>query len=316
MIVVTFLGTVAGIPLKNRNHPAIAVEYFSTKKYTLLFDCGENTQKQLMKAGISYMEIDQIFITHWHADHFAGLLPLLATMNLEKRRKKLEVYGPEASKFVSLIEQLSYFGTNFKIKAIDVNYEGEEVEKIFSTPEFAIYSIPVEHTVPAVAYCLKEKDSWKIVPSKLKQLGLKKGKWLKKLKKLGKCRIKGKEVKIEEVATLKKGFKIVYTGDTKPCSNVVKISRDADLLIHDGTFFEDLADKKPAHASFKQAVEIAKKANAKHLILTNISRRYQEEELRKMEEEAKKLFPNAIIARDFMQVILKRGHIEYNQLKV
>ena len=318
MIVVTFLGTVAGIPLKDRNHPAIAMECYYTNKYTLLFDCGENTQRQMMKAGISYMEIEHIFITHWHADHFAGLLPMLATMNLEKRRKPLHIYAPEAKRFVSLLEQLSYFGFNFPVKAIDVEYEGSEITTIYKTKEFEVQSIPVEHTVPAVAYALKEKDSWQILPEKLKELNLPRGRWLKKLKEKGKYVIKGREVSIEEVAVPRKGLKIVYTGDTKPCDNVVKISMNADLLIHDGTFFEDylVEGRRAGHASFKQAIEIAKKANVKHLILTNISRRYQEEDLKKMEEEAKKLFKNVKIARDFLQVVLKKDSIQYRQLKV
>ena len=103
MIEITFLGTVSGIPSKDRNHPAIAVEYYGESKETLLFDCGEGTQKQLMFAGISFMKIDKIFITHWHADHFAGLIPLLATMNLEKRMKPLQIFAPDAERFVSNI---------------------------------------------------------------------------------------------------------------------------------------------------------------------------------------------------------------------
>ena len=87
MIVLYFLGTVSGIPSKDRNHPAIALEYHYYRKETLLFDCGENTQKQLMISKISFMDIDKIFKTHWHADHFAGLIPLLQTMNIEKRKK-------------------------------------------------------------------------------------------------------------------------------------------------------------------------------------------------------------------------------------
>ena len=99
MIDVTFLGTVSGIPSKDRNHQAIILEYYSENKSTILFDCGEGTQKQLMKSGISFMDIDRIFITHWHADHFAGLIPLIQTMNLEKRKKELKIFGHEAERF-------------------------------------------------------------------------------------------------------------------------------------------------------------------------------------------------------------------------
>ena len=306
MLVITFLGTVSGIPTKTRNHPAIVLEYYGEKKDTLLWDCGENTQRQLMKAGISFMQINKIFITHWHADHFAGLLPLIATMNLEKRTQELKIFAPEAERFVSDILSLGHYGTRFPVRAIDVPFEGSEVTRIDEAEEYEIFSIPVLHTIPAVAFCFKEKDRWNIDLKKLKKLGLKRGAWLKKLKTKGEVVYKGRKIRLEEVANLRKGIKVVYTGDTKPCKNVVKISKDADLLIHDGTFLEeDEADSK-AHADVKQAAKIAKKAKVKELILTNISRRYKDEDLKMLEAEAKKIFPNTKVAYDFMKITLRK----------
>jgi len=303
MIVITFLGTVAGIPTKDRNHPAIALEYFGKGKETFLFDCGEGTQKNLMIAGISYMQIDKIFITHWHADHFAGLIPLLATMNLEKRKRELQIFAPEAEKFVSNILSLGYYGSRFPVKAINVPFHGNKITKVDENEEYEIYSIPVLHTVPAVAFCFKEKDKWSINLNRLKKLGLKRGRWLKKLKKEGVATYRGKKISIEEVADIKKGKKIVYSGDTKPCENMIKISENADLLIHDGTFLEPDEMKGKAHTNVKQAARIAKKAKVKQLILTNISRRYTN--IKELEEEAKKVFPNTKVAFDFMKVKIK-----------
>jgi ribonuclease Z len=302
MIEITFLGTVSGIPSKERNHPAIILEYFSEKKDTLLFDCGEGTQKQLMLSGISFMDIDKIFISHWHADHFAGLIPLIQTMNLEKRNKELKIFGPEAEKFVSDIVDLGYFGLRFPVKAINVPFEGEEINLVDETKDYQVLSIPVYHTVPSVAYCFKEKDRWNIDTKKLKQLGLKRGFWLKKLKKFGKAEFRGREIKIEEVANVSSGLKVVYSGDTKPCENLIKISKNADLLIHDATFLEEEEGK--AHADVKQAAMIAKKAGVKKLILTHISRRYTDP--RELEEEAKKIFKNTEVAYDFMKIKLKK----------
>ncbi|MEM5790644.1 MAG: ribonuclease Z [Candidatus Aenigmatarchaeota archaeon] len=301
MILITFLGTVSGIPSKERNHPSIAIEYFGEKKDTILFDCGEGTQLQLMKANISFMKINKIFITHWHADHFAGLIPLLQTMNLEKRKKELKIFGPEAEKFVSNILKLGYFGCKFPVKAINTPLEGDVTSLIDESEEYEIYSIPVLHTIPSVAYCFKEKDRWKIDEKKLKELGLKRGYWLRKLKKDKEAIYKGRKINIEDVGKIKKGLKIVYSGDTKPCDNMIKISMDADLLIHDATFLEEQEGK--AHADVKQAAKIAKKANVKQLILTHISRRYTD--AKKLEEEAKKIFENTKVAHDFMKVILK-----------
>ncbi|MFH8132190.1 MAG: MBL fold metallo-hydrolase, partial [Candidatus Aenigmatarchaeota archaeon] len=172
---------------------------------------------------------------------------------------------------------------------------------IDETEDYQIFSIPAFHSIPSVAYAFKEKDRWSIDSKKIKELGLKRGYWLKKLKKCGKAEYKGKEIRIEEVANLKKGLKVVYTGDTKPCDNIVKISEDADLLIHDGTFLEEESGK--AHADVKQAARIAKKANVKQLILTHISRRYTD--AKELEENAKKIFENTKVAHDFMKVVLK-----------
>jgi len=301
MIQITFLGTVSGIPSKDRNHPAIALEYFGEEKDTLLFDCGEGTQKQLMLSNISFMKINKIFISHWHADHFSGLIPLIQTMSLEKRKSELKIFGPEAEKFVSNILDLGYFGLRFPVEAINVPFEGNKLELIDEAKEYQVFSIPVLHTIPAVAYCFQEKPRWNIDTKKLKELGLRSGAWLKRLKKLGKIDYKGREVRIEEVANLKPGLKVVYSGDTKPCENMLEISKNADLLIHDGTFLEEEEGK--AHADVKQAAKIAKEANVKQLILTHISRRYTD--ARELEEEAKKIFPNTKVAFDFMKIKLK-----------
>lgn len=302
MIVVTFLGTVSGIPTFDRNHPAIVLEHFTNTRDVLLFDCGEGTQKQLMKSGISFMQISKIFITHWHADHFAGLIPMIQTMNLEKRKKSLIIYGPEAEKFVSNILDLGYFGVRFPIEARNVEFEGNSITKIDETEDYEVYSTPAYHTVPAVAYCFKEKDRWNIDENKLKDFSIKRGPWLRKLKKEGKIEFKGKTISIKDVGYIKRGLKVVYSGDTKPHKNIANMSKDADLLIHDGTFLEeDIAEK--SHSDVKKAAELAKLANVKKLILTHISRRYTD--TKDLEDQAKELFPNTIIAKDMMKINLK-----------
>jgi ribonuclease Z len=302
MIIITFLGTVSGIPTLDRNHPAIVLEHYTNKRDVLLFDCGEGAQKQLMKGGISFMQISKIFITHWHADHFAGLIPMIQTMNLEKRKKPLIIYGPEAEKFVSNILDLGYFGVRFPIEARNVDFEGSEIKKVDEGEEYEVYAVPAYHTVPAVAYCFKEKDKWNIDEKKLEQLGLKRGAWLRKLKKDGKYQLKDKLVRIEDVGYFKRGLKVVYSGDTKPHKNILNISKDADVLIHDGTFLEeDVSDKY--HSDVKKAAELAKQAGVKQLVLTHISRRYTD--TKDLEEQAKKVFDNVVIAKDMMKIVLK-----------
>jgi ribonuclease Z len=259
-----------------------------------------------MKAGISFMDVSKIFITHWHADHFAGLIPLLQTMNLEKRKSELSIFGPEASKFVQGILNLGYFGIRFPVKAVDVPFEGKDISKVYETKVYEVLSIPVLHTVPSVAFAFKEKDVWRIDENKLKELGLRRGKWLKELKEKEEATYNGKKIRIEEVASLQKGLKVVYSGDTKPCENLVELARDADLLIHDATFLEEDEDVQKYHSSVKDAAKIAKKANVKKLILTHISRRYQKEDVERLLKEAKEVFENVEVAYDLMRVVLKR----------
>ncbi|MBI2545307.1 MAG: ribonuclease Z [Candidatus Aenigmarchaeota archaeon] len=297
MLQITFLGTVSGIPTRDRNHSAIIFEYYTDNKETLLFDCGEGTQKQLLTAGINFMDIDNIFISHWHA---------VQTMNLEKRTKELKIYGPEAERFVADIIDLGYFGLRFPIEAVNVPFEGDKPVKILEKDEFEVYAIPTLHTVPSVAYCFKEKDKWNIDLDKMKEAGLTRGLWLKKLKKDGHAEFKGKKIKIENIANKKEGLKVVYTGDTKPCDNTVTISKDADLLIHDGTFLELDESKGRYHADVSEAAKIAKKAKVKELILTHLSRRYKKDDVKEMEEKASKIFPNTKVAHDMMKVTLKK----------
>jgi len=304
MIDVTFLGTVSGIPSLERNHPAIVLEYSSDERHFLLFDCGEGTQKHLMRAGISFMKLQKIFITHWHADHFSGLIPLIQTMNLEKRREPLQIFGPEAERFVSNILDLGYFGLRFPVEAINVPFSGEEPTKLDDTAEYEVWSIPVYHTVPSVAYLFKEKDRYTIDLDKIKAAGLRRGEWMKKLKADGVATVKGKKIKLADVADVKPGLKVVYSGDTKPCTNMVKLAKAADLLIHDGTFLEE--DEGKAHADVKQAAKVAADAGVKQLILTHMSRRYStKEDIRELETAARRIFPDTKVAYDFMKVKLK-----------
>lgn len=303
-IEVTILGTTAGIPTKARNHPAIYMKYKSENEFSYLFDCGEGTQKQLLFAKLNFMRINDIFITHWHADHFAGLLGLIETMNLEARKKPLRIFGPEADKFVEMILELGYASKGFEIIPECVNFDGTEEQVLLEEKEFYISAIPVKHSIPAVAYAFVEKDRVKINKAKAKKLGLPaKGPIYKKIKDSGSAVFQGKKIKIDDIAIVERGKRIVYSGDTLPCRNIVNISKDADLLIHDSTFFmEGEFAKGYKHANFDDVLKLAKEAGAKQLILTHISRRYQDvEELK----EKIKDHENVKLAKDFMRIVLR-----------
>jgi len=297
---IVFLGSGSSVPTVERNHPAIFLDYEGDK---FLWDCGEGTQRQMMIAGLKFMKINKIFITHWHADHFAGLIGLIETFNLNDRRKPLYIYGPDASRFIDAFSELSYWDFGFTVKTFDVNYEENKITKIFNDKNYEIFSIPVEHSVPAVAYCFQEKDRWNIDITKAKKLGLKEGPILDKLKKNGKISLGRKIITLREVSKKTKGKKIVYSGDTAPCENILKISKDADLLIHDSTFIEGPDDKKylsKNHTNVRRAAEIAKNAGVEKLILTHFSRRYKN--LDEILKKTREIFPNTELSHDFKEI--------------
>lgn len=295
---VTFLGTTAAVPTRDRNHAAIHIRYQSENEYACLWDCGEGTQRQIFSSGLNFMRIDDIFITHWHADHFAGLLGLVETMNLEDRNRPLTIWGPEAEKFVPMLMDIGYSTKDFDIVAKNVEFEGHETEKLVETPEFIVASIPMRHGIPAVAYAFMEKDRIKIDTAKAKALGLPpKGVIYKRIKDEGKATFKEKEIRLDDIACVEKGKRIVYTGDTMPNPNTIKIAEHADLLIHDSTFLDDMPGRK--HSTVDDVLGIAAAAKAKQLVLTHISRRYQD--IQEIKDKLKN-YPNVRIARDFMRI--------------
>ncbi len=302
MLEITFLGTGSGVPMPQRNHSAIYLRY---EDACFLWDCGEGTQKQIFKSGQNFMKIDRIFITHWHADHWAGLIGLIQTMNLEKRTRPLEIYGPEAEKFVGDILDMDYWGVRFEIKSINVPFQGSDITTLVKEDLFEIQSIPVKHSIPSVAYCFKEKDKINVDIEKAQKLfGLKQGPLIGKLKEKGHIEVKGKKITLEDVGYTKYGLKAVYSGDTRPTTNIVKLAEKADLLIHEATFGQELDDSLDrAHTRASDAGEIAKKAEVKRLILTHFSRRYQD--VTPLVDEAKQIFPNTEAAKDFLNIRVK-----------
>ena len=294
---ITFLGTGAAIPSLKRRQPAILLQY---KGDYMLFDCGEGTQTQMQKARVSPMKLSKVFITHWHADHFAGLLPLIESLHLSRRKEALVVYGPEASRFMDAMIELSYWGIGFQIEPHDCD-EDKIVDKIFENESFEIYSIKVKHSVPSFGYCFNEKDVWNIDVKKAKKLGLT-GLQMKKVKESGKIRIKNNIIKLESIANKRTGRKIVYSGDTIACKELFEFSKGADILIHDSTFAEPEYEGRP-HSSASEIAKLAKKYKIKKLVLTHLSRRYKTPE--EVLKSAKKYFKDTVVAKDMMNIILR-----------
>ncbi len=306
MMTIHFLGTSAGIPTRERGLPAILIKYNEDR---FLFDCGEGTQRQLMIKNLKFMRIKAVFITHWHADHFAGLPGLIQTMSMEGRKKPLYIYGPEGTVgFVEKLLSIGYFERGFAVIAEDLK-PGDRVE----FDRYYIEAFKTYHGIPSLGFVFQEKDKIKANMEKAKKFGLTSGPLIGKLKKGEEILFKGRRIKPEDVVEVVKGKKIAYTGDTGYRKSLVKAVKDADVLICDGTFCSEFENRAHTyyHMTARQAAMLAKEANVKMLVLTHISRRYQQDNnnrkytVEKLLKEAQEIFPNTKIAEDFMEIKIK-----------
>jgi ribonuclease Z len=296
-----FLGTTGSIPTVERGLPAIAVQL---EKELLLFDCGEGTQRQMAFAHISPVKLDAIFITHLHGDHFLGLAGLVQTLSLLDRTRPLEVYCPagELERLETYLE-VPHYTLNFDVEIHELK-PGDELKR----NGYRILTSDVDHPVPALAYALVEDERpGKLDAQKAAELGVKLGPQLSKLKAGEPVELPGgKIVGPEEVlGPSRPGRKIVYVGDTRPSEPMVAFAKDADVLIHDSTLADDLTEKaaENSHSTPSGAADIAKRAGVRQLVLIHISPRYKDDSV--LLEQARKIFPNTVVAKDLMEIEVK-----------
>ena len=297
MLRVTFLGTGGTLPTTNRNPSAILV---NREGEMMLFDCGEGTQQQMMRAKTG-MKVNSIFITHFHADHFLGIPGLIQTMSFNGRTEPLEIYGPAWTKqFVTLLVQLGYYRLGFEINSHELG-DGDIVDR----GDYLIKAIATDHGIPSLGYALLEKKRiGRFNREKAIELGVPVGRLFSKLQNGEPVIINGKTILPSQViGKSRPGRKLVYSGDTRPCESIEKESAGADLLIHDGTLSEELKDwaVETKHSTTKEAALLAKKANVKQLILTHISSRYSES-TEPLLQDAKEVFENVKIAEELMEI--------------
>ncbi|HIP66807.1 MAG TPA: MBL fold metallo-hydrolase [Candidatus Nanopusillus sp.] len=266
------LGTGATFPTENRNHPSF---YFEYKGIGILFDCGENTQRQFRIAKLSPTKLRYILITHWHGDHVLGLPGLLFNLANLEYNKRLGIILPKGYKD-RLLELI-------KIYEIPIDYDLDiiEVEKdgiVIDEKEFYINAMYVKHSVPTLAYYFKQKDYWRLYNSKLKEYGLygKHG-LLTHLKEKNEIEYRGKKIKIEEVGYIKKGFKFTYITDTLYFNRLIDFARDSDILVIESTYIGDPEKaKEHFHMDFSEAYKVFKNSNSNIMLVTHVSQRYEE----------------------------------------
>jgi ribonuclease Z len=296
---VTFLGTGGSIPTPKRALPAILIQ---RENEHIMFDCGEGVQRQMIKAKTGFHKKMKIFITHMHGDHLLGLPGLLQTMALLDRQKKLDIYGPLGIRnFMECIRKTVQFVLTFPVEIHEIEKTGIVAEE----QEYTVQAIHANHVIPSLVYALVEKPRpGRFFPDKAKKLHVPEGPFWSKLQHGQTVKLHNqRKIKPEDVmSSPRTGRKIVYTGDTRPFKELAKFATDADLLIHDATLDDDLAEraKEDGHSTPTQAAKDAKKAKVKRLVLTHISARYKDPQ--KLLKEARKIFKNTIIAEDFLKV--------------
>jgi len=296
---VIFLGTAGSVPTPKRSLPAILIQ---RKGEQIMFDCGEGVQRQMIKAKAGFHRKMKIFVTHMHGDHVLGLPGLLQTMALLDRKSRLEVYGPLGIKrFIEDIKETVQFVLTFPVEIHEI-YEAGVVHK---EEEYCVHAVWANHVVPSLAYAFTEKlRPGKFYPEKAKALSVPEGPLWSKLQRRHKVKLPdGRVIKPEDVTgSPRPGRKIVYTGDTRPFKGFTKFAAGADLLVHDATFDDALAERaeEDGHSTPGQAAKNAKKAKVKRLILTHISARYDDTGI--LLKQAKKVFKNTLVAEDFMKI--------------
>jgi len=294
----TVLGTGSMVPTKDRNVTGI---YFEHKGEGMLLDCGEGTQRQMSIAGLNRVKVKKVLITHWHGDHVSGLVGLIQTIGHGAENPTLEIFGPRGSKIVMghLMKSCIFYN---KVNIIIHEIDSRTVKTVAETQDYKIEAVNLQHSVPVLGYNFVLKDKYNINLKKAEKAGIKPGPKMGELQKEGKIIINKKTVKIETVGKLKKGNKISFIFDTRICKGCIDLAKNADLLISESSFEQQHAEKAAAvkHLSTKDAAEIAKKAKAKKLLITHFSQRYKN--TKNLKKEITDLFPNSIVAKDFMEV--------------
>ena len=293
MIRVTFLGTAASRPTVGRNVSGLLVQ---REGDLFLFDCGEGTQRQMMRFGTGF-SVHDIFITHVHADHFLGIIGLLRTLGLQGREEVMKLYAPTGTG--SILHEAVHIGVErvpFPIEITELD-AGQTV----SRPDFDIVSYATQHGTRALGFALIEHERLgRFNIDRAREMGVPEGPMFGRLHRGETVTVNGRDITpAEVVGPARAGRRLVYTGDTRPCRETIEIARGADVLIHDATFGEEESDRarQTGHSTAREAADVAKRANVSRLLLTHISARYADDP-RLLEREAREVFQRTTVAHD------------------
>ena len=293
---VVFLGTAGSAPTARRGLPATLVRRGGER---LLIDCGEGTQRQLIRS-VGLVDLDEIFVTHFHADHVLGLPGLLKTFGLQGRERPLTVWGPAGLRqlFRVLAPLIGKPGFDVRIEELE---SGEDLDR----DGYVLAAFSVAHRVPALGYALIEDDRpGRFDERRAIELGVTPGPDFGRLQNGHPIQGAAGEVTPDQVlGEPRRGRKVVLTGDTAPCEMTRAVAHEADLLVHEATFMDEDADRarETGHSTARQAAMLAAEAEVGLLALTHVSTRYPAGPLR---DEARAEFERTIVPRDFDRIEL------------
>jgi ribonuclease Z len=290
---ITFLGTAAARPTVGRNVSALTVQ---REGELLMFDCGEGTQRQMMRYGTGF-SLHDVFFSHLHADHFLGIIGLLRTLGLQGREEEMRLWTPRGTE--SLLRQAVELGVErvgFEVRITGLE-PGEEVAR----GEYAIVPFRSTHGARCLGYAIRERPRLgRFDPARARELGVPEGPLWGKLHHGQPVEVEGRIVEPAEVVGRERpGRLLVYTGDTRPSRYTVEAASEADLLIHEATFALDEAERAAAtgHSTARDAASVARDAGVRRLVLTHFSPRYADDP-RTLEREARAVFSDVTAAYD------------------
>ena len=289
---VVFLGTSASAPTARRGTSSLLVRHGGDR---LLFDCGEGTQRQLLRSSIGLIDLEQIFLTHLHADHYLGLPGMLKTFSLRMRETPLTVYGPAGLDDLFVALKRVFGRLTYPVELVELR-AGEALER----DGYRVLTFPVSHGIAAVGYALVEEERpGRFDPDEAKRLGVAEGPAFAALQRGEEVAGSDGPVRPKDVmGEARPGRIVAITGDTSPCHSTVAAAADADLLIHDASFSEEEVQRAAdtGHSTVGQAAAVAREAHVKLLALVHISSRYH---VGTVLDEAREVFEDCVAPKDF-----------------
>jgi len=298
MLSLTFLGTGAATPTVDRNVAGLAVH---REGETILFDCGEGSQRQMMRYGVGFT-FAEIFFTHYHADHLLGVTGLLRTLGLMDRTAPVTLYGPRgAERVLGAAISLGIERNKFPIEIREIR-AGDRLTR----PDYDIVVFETEHRADTVGFALAEHVRLgRFHPERARELGIPEGPLWGRLHHGEAITLDdGRVIRPEDlVGAPRHGRTVVYSGDTRPHLPLIEAARGADLLVHEATFGGDELDRarETGHSTAAEAARVAAEAGVRRLVLTHISPRYGRDAAELL-AEARAIFPETIIARDGLSI--------------